>query len=201
MSSLPKPLNLERVGVGTKQTGFRPLGTPAVWTASSTALAAAGAYAHQRTVPTHDPTTGLYVVTGLPCANMLSLCFAGARDGGDPDNQDATGRLWLLGPAQNNPTQEEVLGEFQFDLALTCGSKALATSSVLLHPTSGWQSKWIDTITVTNDRSLYPGARVTGSNADNARAVVNLDFSGHNGFAIQLLKGTIGALLPLYRTF
>lgn len=154
---------------------------------------------HGTALPTQDvAAAGRYVESKLDAHNRIEFAFAFARNGGDPDNLTANGRLWLLSSIAVGNDVVEYIGEYAGDLLITCGSQALATGSKLLHP-SGYTCKWGDTITFTPDRT-YNGAKITGSVGENGIAVLSIDSVGNRGHVLQLQCGSnVAGVIPLRR--
>ena len=201
---LTHPCALNKTAVVTVQDRWAPCSIDesnqnGTWTTNSGALSAASSYIHQTVAPSgaSAATNGRYVVTNIEPCNRLEFRFA-VNDSSDPNNMVVVGRLWLLDEAGVSNDVTELLGEYAGDLTITSGNTALATGSKMLNATG--TSKWADTIAFSPDRT-YGGAQVVGSVADDAAAVLSVDFRGKRGYVLELssIGGSADAILPMHR--
>ena len=128
--------------------------------------------------------------TDVPTGNGIAWKFYSAAAA----DEIGEAKIWGISKLSLTGQTDEHMAEFLVHVDLTVGTATTHMGNILP------AGKFIDTITMREDRSLVPGARVI-SNADNGVAVLLLDGFGYMGYIIEMAKVTgTGGYGALYRT-
>lgn len=154
-------------------------------------LPAVTANNHLRGVPADDFTNTANAVFSARISHCrtFSLAFVGDH-GTDANNRTAALRVWALSPSLvRGSALEEWKGEHLLDITLTCGNTAVATGSIFA--ADAVSVKLVDTISVTVDNSMIPGALASGGTANDAWPAVHVTNTGIYAllFAVNIAGG------------
>lgn len=200
-STVPTGTPLRLHAIGSRQFQWRPFLNTEAQCTNAAALSGAGTYLNLTAYPSTstDFSTDPKIVTPIvePSAIMAARFYAQAAAG----VLTATARVWGLRETRgqrlagvdfpNIECGEEFSGDMLFDMAFRVGGTQTGASS-RLRPYAAGAWRWVDLISVTNDRTLPPNVRLSSDAAigpADGASIAWWDTSGYAAFIFELRIG------------